>query len=108
MLQSKDILASSMFFVICTLTVFSMSFPAPVYASSPFDSGYGHGCSDAGIFDPSSRYINEPGKGPSFHSDDFMSGYYAGFSACSHAPDQNNEKVPGKFILIVKVTNNLA
>jgi hypothetical protein len=33
---------------------------------SPYDSGYDHGCDDAGISDPSDRYINEPGKGQAF------------------------------------------
>jgi hypothetical protein len=29
---------------------------------SPYESGYDHGCDDAGL-SPSDRYINEPGKG---------------------------------------------
>jgi hypothetical protein len=49
---------------------------------TPYDAGYDHGCSDAKL--PfSARYINEPDKGPSFHTQEFMSGYNAGFSACS-------------------------
>jgi hypothetical protein len=53
------------------------------YASgdSPYDSGYNHGCDDAGL-SSSDRYINEPGKGPSFHTDEFMSGYHDGFQEC--------------------------
>lgn len=56
-----------------------------VYASneSPYNSGYNHGCDDAGISNPSERYINQPGKGPLFHTEEFMSGYYNGFNACS-------------------------
>src|SRR5919107_2340414 len=50
---------------------------------SPYDSGYDHGCDDAGISDPSDRYINEPGKGPSFHTNEFMQGYNAGYNNCS-------------------------
>src|SRR4051812_10417988 len=50
---------------------------------SPYDSGYDHGCDDAGISDPSDRYINEPGKGASFHTGEFMQGYNAGYSNCS-------------------------
>jgi hypothetical protein len=50
---------------------------------SPYDSGYDHGCDDAGISDPSDRYINEPGKGPRFHTNEFMQGYNAGYNACS-------------------------
>ena len=53
-----------------------------VYASSPYDSGYNHGCNDARISDPSDRYINQPEKGASFHTDMFMQGYYDGFDAC--------------------------
>jgi hypothetical protein len=54
------------------------------YASgkSPYESGYDHGCDDAGL-SPSDRYINEPGKGPSFHTDEFMDGYNSGYNACS-------------------------
>lgn len=48
-----------------------------------FDSGYGHGCSDAKISVDSQRYINQPGKGPSYHTSDFMDGYYQGFDYCS-------------------------
>ena len=49
---------------------------------TPYQAGYDHGCSDAKL--PSSkRYINQPGKGPESHSQEFMSGYNAGFSACS-------------------------
>jgi hypothetical protein len=55
------------------------------YASeeSPYDSGYDHGCDDARISDPDDRYINQPEKGPSFHTDRFMDGYNDGFGACS-------------------------
>lgn len=53
------------------------------YASSDaYDSGYDHGCDDTKL-DPSERYINEPGKGPEFHTGTFMDGYNAGFNACS-------------------------
>ncbi len=49
---------------------------------TPYQSGYDNGCSDAKL-PPSKRYINQPGKGPESHSKEFMSGYNAGFSACS-------------------------
>jgi hypothetical protein len=52
---------------------------------SPFEFGYGHGCDDAGITDFSDRYINQPGKGPSFHTEEFMRGYDTGYNACSNA-----------------------
>jgi hypothetical protein len=49
---------------------------------TPYQSGYDHGCSDAKL--PfSKRYINQPSKGPQYHSQEFISGYNAGFSACS-------------------------
>jgi hypothetical protein len=50
---------------------------------SPYESGYDHGCDDAGISDPSDRYINQPEKGPSFHTEAFMRGYNAGVDNCS-------------------------
>jgi hypothetical protein len=55
-----------------------------VYASesSRYAFGYDHGCDDAGISDPNDRYINQPERGPSFHTDEFMSGYYDGFNNC--------------------------
>src|ERR671933_2128040 len=53
--------------------------------ATPFQAGYDHGCSDAKITF-SARYINQPGKGPSFHTQEFMSGYNRGFSACSGKP----------------------
>jgi hypothetical protein len=49
-----------------------------------YDNGYEHGCDDAGIVNPSDRYINQPGKGPSFHTNEFMDGYYTGFYECSN------------------------
>lgn len=62
-----------------------VSFTIPSYASEddPYDSGYDHGCDDAKISDSSDRYINQPEKGPAFHTDRFMEGYNAGFSACA-------------------------
>jgi len=53
------------------------------YAISGYDSGYNHGCDDAKVADPSQRYINQPEKGPNFHSDAFMQGYKSGFNSCS-------------------------
>jgi hypothetical protein len=54
-----------------------------VYAAAAHTSGYNRGCSDAGISNPADRYINQPEKGPSFHSKEFMNAYNAGFNACS-------------------------
>ena len=57
-------------------------FSAYASESSAYESGRDHGCDDARL-NPSDRYINEPGKGPSFHTNEFMDGYYAGLNACS-------------------------
>jgi hypothetical protein len=54
----------------------------PTTKGTTYQAGYDHGCSDAKL--PSSkRYINQPGKGPESHTQEFMSGYNAGFSECS-------------------------
>lgn len=63
-------------------------------SKSPYSSGYDHGCDDAKISDPSDRYINEPGKGTSNHTDEFMDGYYAGFDACSGRSYQSSPQQP--------------
>ena len=57
-------------------------FSAFASESSPRESGYDHGCDDAGISDPGERYINQPEKGPSFHTGEFMAGYNDGFDSC--------------------------
>lgn len=49
---------------------------------TPLQAGYDHGCNDAKVMF-SARYINQPGKGPTFHTQEFMSGYNGGFNACS-------------------------
>jgi hypothetical protein len=55
-----------------------------VYASSEaYNSGYGHGCDDANFRYPGDRYINQPGNGPTHHSNEFMNGYEEGFNACN-------------------------
>jgi len=61
------------------------------YASSnAYDSGYNHGCDDAGISDPDDRYINQPEKGPPFHTETFMRAYNDGFGACSGTNDNSS------------------
>lgn len=57
--------------------------PSYAFEGDPYDSGYDHGCDDAGISDSSDRYINQPEKGPAIHTDRFMEGYNAGFNACT-------------------------
>ena len=51
--------------------------------SDAYDTGYAYGCNDAGISDPDNRYINQPGKGPPFHTISFMNGYNYGFYLCT-------------------------
>jgi hypothetical protein len=82
------------FAIISIFTALVLSIPGSALASSnsPYDSGYDHGCDDAGISDSSDRYINQPEKGPSFHTSEFMNGYNAGVSSCSfsNSNDGNN------------------
>ena len=57
-----------------------------------------HGCDDAGISDPSDRYINQPGKGPSTHTNEFMDGYYDGFYECSTTTNNSDSDYPDYFL----------
>jgi hypothetical protein len=66
-----------------SLTPIFIIHEAEAGGKSPYNSGYDHGCDDADISDPSDRYINQPEKGPSFHTDEFMDGYHAGYNSCS-------------------------
>ena len=68
-------------------------------SKSPYDSGYDHGCDDADISYPDDRYINQPDKGPSYHTNEFMSGYNDGYDNCSEgfgqdvsSSDDNDDK----------------
>lgn len=63
---------------------------------SPYDSGYDHGCDDADISNPDDRYINQPEKGPSFHTDEFMDGYNSGFNACSGGSTGDDDDNSGR------------
>lgn len=58
-------------------------------SKSPYDSGRDHGCDDAEISDEDDRYISQQGKGESFHTDEFMDGYHAGFDDCSGGDDSD-------------------
>src|SRR5918912_1806054 len=71
------------FAVVLIVSAASLGIQYAIAKGTPYDSGYSHGCSDAKLTF-SERYINQPGKGPSFHTQKFMSGYNAGFSACGH------------------------
>lgn len=78
-------------FLICTLTLLPPLSSVQGSKASPYDSGYDHGCDDAGISDPSDRYINQDEKGPSYHTSEFMDGYYAGVNACSGSSSDETE-----------------
>jgi hypothetical protein len=80
----KTIHSKHRYLILCILTILLVSTSGSALASSgsPYDSGYDHGCDDAGISDSSDRYINQPEKGPSFHTSEFMDGYYDGLDSC--------------------------
>jgi len=74
------------------ISQYSMNTPN-VYASggSPYDTGREHGCDDAGRSE-SDKYINQHEKGPSFHTNEFMNGYYAGLNACSSGESNRSDE----------------
>ena len=78
-------------------------------SSTPaYNSGYSHGCSDAKISDSSKRYINQPGKGHGYHTNEFMKGYNDGFESCSaqnNSSSSSSSTLKGSFDIIVQVTN---
>jgi hypothetical protein len=77
-------LQSNKMLVLVLIIILPLPIPfigADASSRTPYQSGYNHGCDDADL-SPSDRYINEPGKGPSYHTEEFMSGYYNGFRAC--------------------------
>jgi hypothetical protein len=59
-------------------------------AKGAYESGYDHGCDDSDK-SYSDRYINEDGKGPSFHTDDFMRGYNAGVNCSSSSNNDDDD-----------------
>ena len=67
--------------IIISILIFPLNTPK-AYAQSPHSSGYDHGCDDAKIANLDDRYINQPGKGPSYNTGSFMNGYYDGFDSC--------------------------
>jgi hypothetical protein len=71
------------------LLVPQLQLVANASSNSPYESGYDHGCDDS---DKSynDRYINEEGKGPSFHTDAFMRGHNAGVN-CSDSDNNDND-----------------
>ncbi len=84
--HKKIILMLNMIFLYILLSAPLIS----VQASSAYDSGYNHGCSDAGK-DSSDKYINQDEKGPSFHTSEFMDGYNAGYSNCNNGGGDSDD-----------------
>lgn len=84
-IQEKSVRVRPMQTKISSLGIFVViaSSITSVYASekTPYESGYDHGCDDADL-DVDDRYINEPGKGKSYHTDEFNNGYDEGFDDC--------------------------
>lgn len=78
----KKYLSNYLSITLGIFTILLIITPASALASSnsPYDSGYSHGYDDAQLFYPSEQYINQPGKGPEFHTNEFMNGYYAGYA----------------------------
>jgi hypothetical protein len=103
-LQNKSVFYISLSFVLATALVSLNSFNIGVYAQSPYSSGYSHGCSDVKISNPDNRYINQPEKGPEYHTSQFMSGYYEGFNNC-YVDLPSSSSGEGTFKVIVEVTN---
>ena len=79
----KSITIFSISLEVLTLLIILNSLEQPIYAASAHTSGYSHGCSDAQISNPADRYINQPQKGPSFHTSTFMNGYNDWYNSCS-------------------------
>jgi hypothetical protein len=77
--------------IIIWVAIFAIVGTPLAYASekSAYESGRDHGCDDADL-PPSDRYINEPGKGKSRHTQEFNSGYDAGFSNCGGGGSGNS------------------
>jgi hypothetical protein len=88
-----------MFF--CLPSPFCLNKCSPQMSSKPpYESGYDHGCDDAKISDPGDRYINQPERGPSFHTDEFMEGYDDGYVECSDVSNSgSNELAEGMTVV---------
>jgi hypothetical protein len=75
-------LSTPILITITTIAAVSFIIPHAMAKGTPFQAGYDHGCSDAKLTF-SKRYINQLGKGPNFHTIEFMKGYNAGLEACN-------------------------
>ncbi|MDF0680192.1 MAG: hypothetical protein P0116_04425 [Candidatus Nitrosocosmicus sp.] len=88
--------------------VVSLLYPVDtIFAKSPYQSGYDHGCDDAKIPDSekSERYIEQPEKGRDFHTPEFLDGYDSGFDSCKSKVDPK-EIESGKVIPIITTINH--
>lgn len=81
-IQSFTSILALIFVTGTLLTIFDGWSTSSVHAMSAYDSGFDHGCDDAKISNSDNRYINQPEKGPSFHTKAFMNCYDDGFDAC--------------------------
>jgi hypothetical protein len=72
----------SLLAILMTFVTIASFYSNTALAQSSYDSGFEHGCSDKKISNPDHRYINQPSKGPEYHTDLFMSGYNNGFDSC--------------------------
>jgi hypothetical protein len=90
MMENK-LLATRTVLLALPLLVLLLMTPLTVAAksSSPYSTGYKHGCSDASL-PTSEQYINQPGKGAEFHTGMFMAGYNAGHDYCSNNTPNSN------------------
>jgi hypothetical protein len=90
-------------FTITFLTLFVVAVSGvslePISASSksPYESGYDHGCDDSEL-KAEDRYINEPGKDASFHTDEFMDGYRTRYQECKEGNSNDSEKEPNSSV----------
>ena len=76
-MSSRYYSATFLGFLFMVSTLLLQIQPLEATSKSPYDSGYDHSCEDADISDPNNRYINQPKRGPSFHTHEFMRGYNA-------------------------------
>lgn len=84
-MNRKYLVISGIFLI--TLGIISTS--GAFAEKSAYKSGYDHGCDDVGL-PPQDRYINQPEKGPGYHTKQFMKGYDDGYATCKEAGTTEN------------------
>jgi hypothetical protein len=91
---TTTMIRSIFFILLLAISLVPISFTQTQFVNasseSPYESGRDHGCDDADISDPDDRYINQPDKGPSHHTNEFMRGYHAGYNSCSGDGSESN------------------